>query len=81
MPKQIPNKTVAVLLALFLGGIGVHRFYIGQTKSGLIWFFSALLLSWTFIAPVLFAFFALFEAIGYMMETPEKWESRFENAA
>lgn len=30
------SKLVAVLLALFLGGIGVHDFYLGYTKYGVI---------------------------------------------
>ena len=30
------SKLVAVLLALFLGGIGIHDFYLGYTKNGII---------------------------------------------
>ena len=30
------NPTTAVLLALFLGGIGVHKFYLGQTGMGIV---------------------------------------------
>ena len=30
------SKLVAVLLAFFLGGIGVHDFYLGYTKYGII---------------------------------------------
>lgn len=30
------SKLVAVLLAFFLGGIGVHDFYLGYTKYGVI---------------------------------------------
>jgi len=30
------SKTTAILLCLFLGGIGVHRFYLGYTKYGVI---------------------------------------------
>lgn len=30
------NKTVAALLAFFLGGFGVHSFYMGQKKKGFI---------------------------------------------
>jgi TM2 domain-containing membrane protein YozV len=31
-----PNRIVAALLALFLGGFGVHKFYLGQTVPGII---------------------------------------------
>ena len=30
------DKTTALLLCLFLGGIGVHRFYLGYTLFGVI---------------------------------------------
>lgn len=30
------SKLVAVLLAFFLGGIGIHDFYLGYTKYGII---------------------------------------------
>jgi hypothetical protein len=30
------SKTVAVLLALFLGGLGIHRFYLGSWGLGLV---------------------------------------------
>lgn len=39
------NPTTAVLLALFLGGVGAHKFYLGQTGLGIVY----LLFSWTTI--------------------------------
>lgn len=45
------NKTTAAILAFFLGGIGVHRFYLGQTGLGIL----SLLFCWTFI-PAIIAF-------------------------
>ncbi len=30
------SKTTALLLCLFLGGIGIHRFYLGYTLFGVI---------------------------------------------
>jgi len=32
---------VTLLLCLFLGGLGVHRFYTGHIVSGLVQFFTA----------------------------------------
>lgn len=29
------NKLAALLLCFFLGGLGVHRFYIGRNKGGI----------------------------------------------
>lgn len=30
------NKLVALLLVLFLGGLGLHRFYLGRKQGGLL---------------------------------------------
>ncbi len=46
------SKSTAGLLALFFGGFGVHKFYLGQTAQGLLYF----LFFWTFI-PAIIAFF------------------------
>lgn len=32
------SKTVALLLCIFLGILGIHRFYVGKIGSGIIWF-------------------------------------------
>ncbi len=39
------EKPTATLLALLLGGLGIHRFYLGRPLSGLLY----LLFCWTFI--------------------------------
>ncbi len=43
------NKTTAALLAFFLGGVGVHRFYLGQTGLGFVY----LIFCWTFIPAII----------------------------
>jgi TM2 domain-containing membrane protein YozV len=50
------SPTTAVLLALFLGGLGSHKFYLGKTVAGILY----LLFCWTTIP----AWIALFEAFG-----------------
>jgi TM2 domain-containing membrane protein YozV len=53
------NPTSALLLALFLGGLGIHKFYLGQTGLGIVY----LLFCWTYI-PSILAFFEIFVIAG-----------------
>lgn len=48
-PINQKNKTVAALLAIFLGGLGIHKFYLQKTGMGIIY----LLFCWTFIPAVI----------------------------
>lgn len=54
-----PSLMVYILLALFLGGIGAHDFYVGKTVKGLI----KLGFCWTGIPMVI----AVFNIIGALM--------------
>ncbi len=49
------TKGTAIVLTLLLGGIGGHKFYLGQSGQGLLY----LLFCWTFI-PAFIAFLELF---------------------
>ncbi|MCD8129238.1 MAG: NINE protein [Oscillospiraceae bacterium] len=40
MPGQ-KSRVVALLLCLFLGYLGIHRFYVGKVGTGILWFFTA----------------------------------------
>ena len=42
------SKMAAALLAFFLGGLGIHKFYLGQSGAGIVY----LLLCWTFIPSI-----------------------------
>ena len=63
------SRTVAVLLALFLGGIGAHKFYLGKVGTGLLY----LLFCWTFIPGLI----ALFEAIRWLCMSNENFAGRY----
>lgn len=47
--KRKPSRTVAGVLAIFTGAIGVHKFYQGQWKKGIFY----LLFFWTGIPGML----------------------------
>lgn len=57
--KEKPSLVIYVLLALFLGGIGMHDFYAGKTASGVI----KLLFCWTGIPAII----AVFNIIGALL--------------
>lgn len=54
-----PSLTVYLLLALFLGGIGAHDFYVGKPVKGLI----KLVFCWTGIPTII----SVFNIIGALM--------------
>lgn len=51
VPRTTRSKSSAALLAMFFGGIGVHKFYLGRGGMGVVY----LLFCWTFI-PAIVAF-------------------------
>lgn len=65
------SRTTTALLALFLGGIGVHYFYLGKPIAGLIF----LLLFWTYIP----ALIALVQAIMMFTMTDAQFYEKYAN--
>lgn len=53
------DATTGVLLALFLGGLGVHHFYMGKVGLGVVY----LVFCWTFI-PAIIGFIEAFLMSG-----------------
>ncbi|MDI3383257.1 NINE protein [Xenophilus aerolatus] len=62
------SKLVAGLLALFLGGLGIHRFYLGQW-----WGIFYLFLCWTFVPSIV----SLVEAIVFFCTSDSSWEKKY----
>lgn len=60
------NKIVAALLAFFLGGFGIHRFYLNQTRWGIIY----LIFCWTYIPAII----AFFESIRFLIISDEEFD-------
>lgn len=63
------NKVVAGVLALFLGGIGVHKFYLGKGFQGILY----LVFCWTFIP----ALFGLVEGLNYLLMSEKTFFQRY----
>jgi TM2 domain-containing membrane protein YozV/Tfp pilus assembly major pilin PilA len=65
--RRYKSKVAAGVLALLFGGLGVHRFYLGQW-----WGVFYLLFFWTLI-PDLVAFI---EALVFLFTNDQKWDAR-----
>ena len=63
VPFSDKSKVAAGLLSIFLGSLGVGRFYTGHTGVGLTQLLLTLLLSWTLVVPVLVGVWALIDGI------------------
>lgn len=63
---SVKSKVVAGLLAIFLGGLGIHKFYLGHIGMGIIY----LIFCWTWIP----SFIAFFEGIIYLCSNDENFQ-------
>lgn len=63
------DKTTAALLAFFLGGLGIHRFYLNQAGLGILY----LVFSWTFIP----LFIAFIDFIAFLTTSDEKFNLKY----
>jgi TM2 domain-containing membrane protein YozV len=71
--KDKKSKFVAALLALFLGGLGVHHFYLGNMVLGIIY----LIFCWTLV-PALVAFI---EAIIFLAMPESSFDRKYNSAS
>lgn len=62
------SAAIAVLLALFLGGLGAHKFYLGQTGLGVLY----LLFCWTTIPAWIALIEAFFMAVSVSQHNQKK---------
>lgn len=63
------DRTTAGILAILLGGIGAHKFYLGDTGMGILY----LLFCWTFIPAIV----GFVEGILYLTKTDQEFEQKY----
>ncbi len=66
--EQEKSKMVAGLLAILLGGFGIHKFYLGDTKKGILYLF----FSWSYIPFIL----SFIEGIQILCESDKNFKKR-----
>jgi TM2 domain-containing membrane protein YozV len=64
-PKGDKSKVAAGILAILLGGIGVHKFYLGYTGIGVLY----LCFFWTGVPAIL----GIIEGIIYLTKTDDQF--------
>ena len=65
------SKTTSGVLGILLGGLGVHKFYLGKHGKGVIY----LLTSWTGIPSII----GFIEGIKYLVMDEEEFNKRYNS--
>ncbi|MCS2481807.1 NINE protein [Bacteroides faecis] len=70
-PQHVSSKSkaTAAILAIFLGGLGAHHFYLGKTGLGILY----LIFCWTWIP----AMIGLIEGIMYLCMSDESFNQKY----
>jgi TM2 domain-containing membrane protein YozV len=63
------SKLAASLIAIFLGGLGIHKFYLGDTMMGVVY----LLFFWTLIPAII----GLIEGIIWLTQSNDVWLAKY----
>lgn len=72
------NRFVAALLAFFLGTLGLHKFYLGRIKAGIIMLCIAVFGSILFGVPtVIIGVIALIECVIYLATPDEAFQQKY----
>lgn len=74
------NKIVAGVLGILLGGLGIHWFYLGNTKRGVIYLLVTVFLCWTVIAPVVMEIVGFIEGLIMLMKTDSEFDALYNKA-
>jgi TM2 domain-containing membrane protein YozV len=70
-PRKIKSRVTAAILAILLGGLGIHKFYIGRPGMGILY----IIFCWTFIPAIV----GLIEGIIYLVstDTDEEFSAKY----
>ena len=66
------SRVTAGILAILLGGIGVHKFYLGKIGLGVLYLLLFIVFFWTFIPAII----GLIEGIIYLTQTDQDFATK-----
>ena len=69
MRRHDRSKITAGILALILGGLGIHKFYLGKGGQGILY----LIFCWTWIPSII----AFVEGIIYLTMDEDKFDQKY----
>ncbi|MBQ5330045.1 MAG: TM2 domain-containing protein [Oscillospiraceae bacterium] len=73
------NKIAAGILAILLGGLGIHKFYLGYTKAGIIMLLVSLL---TFgVGAVVMEIIGIVEGVIYLTMNDDQFAATYLSAS
>ncbi len=67
------DRVAAGILAIFLGGLGIHQFYLGNIGSGVL----RIVLTFTIILAPIAAVIAIVEGIQYLTKSEEEFHQTY----
>ena len=67
--RKLKNKVLAGLLAIFLGWLGIHKFYLGRPVQGIVY----ILFCWTYLPALL----GLIEGIVYLSMQEQNFHAKY----
>ena len=67
--RRNPDRVVAGIFGILLGGFGIHKFYLGKVGQGILY----LLFCWTIIPSII----GLIEGIRYLVMSEEEFAKKY----
>lgn len=71
------SKTTAGILAICLGGLGIHKFYLDKNGQGILLLLLSIFFCWTIFVPLLIGLFTLIEGIGLLCMSDSDFETKY----
>lgn len=71
------SKLVAGLLGIFLGGLGIHKFYLGYKKEGIIMLVVCLVGAIIAVGPAVAGIVGLIEGIIYLTKSDDEFHATY----